>query len=104
MRRVQAVLGQFESDATTAELSLPTVDDALRKTRIGLQLPRRDKVREIELAPLARVEVWKVPEIKVGEVVEVLGFTPVGDKGEPVLRAEFLFAGGKVYGLRSSPA
>ena len=65
---------------------------------------RRDKVWEIELAPLTRMEAWKVPEIKVGESVSVLGFTLTGEKGEAVVRAEYLFAGGKVFGLRSSPA
>jgi hypothetical protein len=65
---------------------------------------RRDKVWEIELAPLTRMEAWKVPEIKVGEAVSVLGFTLIGEKGDAVLRCEYLFAGGKVYGLRSSPA
>jgi hypothetical protein len=65
---------------------------------------RRDKRWEIELAPLTRMEAWKVPEIKVGESVSVLGFTTVGEKGDAVVRAEYLFAGGKVYGLRSSPA
>ena len=49
------------------------------------------------------MEAWKVPEIKVGEAVSVLGFAAPGEKGDPVLRAEYLFAGGKVYGLRSSP-
>jgi len=65
---------------------------------------RRDKRWEIELAPLTRMEAWKVPEIKVGESVSVLGFTTIGEKGDAVVRAEYLFAGGKVYGLRSSPA
>lgn len=65
---------------------------------------RADKVWEIELAPLTRMEAWKVPEIKVGEAVSVLGFTLTGEKGDAVVRAEYLFAGGKVYGLRSSPA
>lgn len=65
---------------------------------------RADKMWEIELAPLTRLEAWKVPEIKVGDALSVLGFTLVGEKGEAVLRAEYLFAGGKVYGLRSSPA
>ncbi|CAM5783655.1 DUF6152 family protein [Rhizobacter fulvus] len=65
---------------------------------------RRDRRWEIELAPLTRMEAWKVPEIKVGESVSVLGFTTVGEKGDAVVRAEYLFAGGKVYGLRSSPA
>ena len=27
-----------------------------------------------------------------------------GDPGDAVVRAEYLFAGGKAYGLRSSPA
>ena len=65
---------------------------------------RADKVWEIELAPLTRMEAWKVPEIKAGETVAVLGFTLTGEKGDAVVRAEYLFAGGKVYGLRSSPA
>lgn len=65
---------------------------------------RKDKRWEIELAPISRLEAWKVVPIKVGETVGVLGFAAPGEKGDAVLRAEFLFAGGKVYGLRSSPA
>jgi len=68
------------------------------------QLPtRRDPVWEIEFAPLTRMEAWKVPPIKVGDTVAVLGFTLVGEKGEAVLRVEYLFAGGKTYGMRSAP-
>jgi hypothetical protein len=69
------------------------------------QLPtRKDRVWHIELAPLTRMEAWKVPEIKVDDSVGVLGFTFSGEKGDAVLRAEYLFVGGQVYGLRSSPA
>jgi hypothetical protein len=69
------------------------------------QLPtRKDRLWEIELAPLTRMNAWKVPEIKVGDTVGVLGFTFNGEKGDPILRAEYLFVGGQVYGLRSSPA
>lgn len=69
------------------------------------QLPtRKDRVWEIELAPLTRMDAWKVPQIKVGDTVGVLGFTFAGEKGDAVLRAEYLFVGGQVYGLRSSPA
>jgi hypothetical protein len=69
------------------------------------QLPtRKDRVWEIELAPLTRMDAWKVPEIKAGDTLGVLGFTFTGEKGDPVLRAEYLFLGGQVYGLRSSPA
>lgn len=64
---------------------------------------RRDKVWEIELAPLTRMDAWKVPEIKVGDTLSLLGFTLAGEKGDAVVRVEYLFAGGKVYGLRSSP-
>lgn len=65
---------------------------------------RRDPVWEIEFAPLTRMEAWKVPPIKVGDSVAVLGFTLIGEKGEAVLRVEYLFAGGKTYGMRSAPA
>lgn len=69
------------------------------------QLPtRKDKTWHIELAPLTRVEAWKIAEIKPGTELAVLGFTFAGEKGEPVLRAEYLFVGGQAYGLRSSPA
>jgi hypothetical protein len=69
------------------------------------QLPtRKDRKWEIELAPLTRMDAWKVPEIKAGDSLGVLGFTFTGEKGEAVLRAEYLYLGGKVYGLRSSPA
>jgi hypothetical protein len=75
------------------------------KLLAAAQLPRRrDKVWEIELAPLTRMEAWQVAEIKPGTELSVLGFTLQDEKGEPVLRAEYLWVAGKAYGLRSSPA
>lgn len=69
------------------------------------QLPRRqDKVWEVELAPLTRMQAWKVTPIKEGDDIAVLGFTFHEEKGEAIVRVEFLFAGGRTYGLRSSPA
>jgi len=69
------------------------------------QLPtRKDRRWHIELAPMSRLEAWRVAEIKNGETVGVLGFTTPGEAGQPVLRAEYLFVGGKAFGLRSSPA
>jgi hypothetical protein len=69
------------------------------------QLPtRKDAVWHIELAPLTRLEAWGVAEIKPGDTISVLGFTFAQEKGEAVLRAEYLFAAGKAYGLRSAPA
>jgi hypothetical protein len=65
---------------------------------------RKDRQWEIELAPLTRMESWKVAEIKPGAQVSVVGFTFKDEKGPATLRAEYLFVDGKAYGLRSSPA
>ena len=51
-----------------------------------------------------RMQAWQVPEIKPGTAVSVVGFGLRDEKGEAVLRAEYLFVDGKAYGLRSSPA
>jgi hypothetical protein len=69
------------------------------------QLPTRKGRRwHVELAPLTRMEAWKVPEIKPGDALAMLGFTFAGEKGDAVIRVEYLFVGGKTYALRSSPA
>lgn len=69
------------------------------------QLPKRkDKRWEIELGPLTRMQAWNVPQIKPGDRVAMVGFTFADEKGEAVLRVEYLFVDGKAYGLRSSPA
>lgn len=65
---------------------------------------RKDRRWEIELAPLTRMNAWNVPEIKVGDTLSVVGFIFKEEKGDPILRVEYLFVGGQVYGLRSSPA
>ncbi len=68
-------------------------------------LPTRKERRwEIELAPLTRLEAWQVPVINAGDTLGVIGFTFAGEKGDAVLRVEYLFFGGKVYALRSAPA
>lgn len=68
-------------------------------------LPRRkDRRWELELAPLTRMAAWQVAEIKAGETVSAVGFTTKDEAGEAVMRVEYLFVGGKAYGLRSGPA
>ena len=80
----------------------PVDGAALLKTA---QLPtRKDRRWDIELAPLTRMQAWNVPEIKAGDSVALLGFTFSAEKGDAILRVEYLFLGGKTYGLRSSPA
>ncbi|MDB5752481.1 MAG: hypothetical protein JWP65_2902 [Ramlibacter sp.] len=64
---------------------------------------RKDRRWQIELAPLTRMQAWKVVPLQAGGNVGVLGFTFKEEKGEPIVRAEYLFVDGKVYGLRSSP-
>lgn len=65
---------------------------------------RTDKRWEIELAPLTRLQAWNVAEIKPGTKLSVVGFAFAGEKGDAILRAEYLFVDGKAYGLRSGPA
>ncbi|HRO61174.1 MAG TPA: DUF6152 family protein [Burkholderiaceae bacterium] len=72
----------------------------LEKTRLP---ERKDRVWEIELAPLTRMKAWSVEPLAEGETIELIGYT-LADGSEPVLRAEWLFRDGKVYGMRSSPA
>lgn len=69
------------------------------------RLPQRRHPRwTIELAPLFRLQAWQVAEIRDGDRLAVLGFTFAGETGDAVLRVEYLWSAGGVYGLRSSPA
>ncbi|MGQ3052609.1 MAG: DUF6152 family protein [Roseateles sp.] len=93
--------------ADLAKRSLPRQTAAVDGTALlaKARVPtRRDRRWEVELAPLTRLQAWGVEEVRPGAEIAVLGFTFAGEQGEPVLRAEYLFVGDKVYGLRSSPA
>jgi Family of unknown function (DUF6152) len=91
-------LAQRSVPAQTASVD---ARDILARTR----LPRRaDRSWHVELAPLSRLQAWKVAEIRPGDTLAVVGYTFADEKGKAVLRAEYLFSGGGVYGLRSSPA
>lgn len=58
----------------------------------------------VEFAPLFRMNAWGVREPKVGERIEVIGYIAPKIGNGRLLRVEYLFADGKVAGLRSSPA
>jgi hypothetical protein len=88
-RAVPAQTSPVDGKALLAKTVLPT---------------RKDRMWEIELAPLTRMQAWQVQEIKPGTAVSVVGFTLREEKGEAVLRAEYLFVDGKAYALRSGPA
>ena len=49
------------------------------------------------------MQAWGVPPVKDGDSLAVLGFTFSGEKGDAVIRAEYLFVGNSTYGLRSAP-
>ena len=87
-RAVPAQSAPIDGKALLARAVLPT---------------RRDRVWEIELAPLSRLQTWKVEPLKVGDTISLVGFTFIKEQGEAILRVEFLFVGDKAYGLRSSP-
>lgn len=65
---------------------------------------RKDRKWEVELAPLTRMQAWKVDEIKPGAVVSLVGFTFKEEKGDAIVRVEYLYVDGKAYALRSGPA
>lgn len=59
---------------------------------------------EIEFAPLSRMEAWGLKEpLKPGDRVELVGFA-LADSAKKLLRVEYMFAGGRAYAFRSSPA
>lgn len=96
--KVPADLGRRTPPAQSA-----SVDGA--KLLGEARLPtRQDRVWRVELAPLSRMNAWSVPEIRSGDALAVVGFTFAGEKGDAILRAEYLLVGGRIYGLRSSPA
>jgi len=69
------------------------------------ELPRRqDRRWEVELAPLFRLGQWQLAEIATGTPISVVGFAFKDERGDPLLRGEYLFVGDRTYGLRSSPA
>ncbi len=88
-RNVPAQSAPVDGRALLAKTVLPT---------------RKDRSWEVELAPLTRMEAWKVAPIAVGAQISLVGFTFVQEKGDAIVRVEYLFVGDKAYGLRSSPA
>ena len=96
--RVPSDLAQRALPAQTAGVDGPAL---LAKAVVPT---RRDRRWEVELAPLFRLGQWQMPEIKNGEVLSLVGFTFKDEAGAAIVRAEYVFVGSKVYGLRSSPA
>ncbi|NJM44145.1 MAG: hypothetical protein HC858_09530 [Brachymonas sp.] len=101
------VSGGIKLPADLASRSIPAQSapvDAPALLKKAVLPTRKDRTWEIELAPLTRMEAWKVPEIKNGQSLALLGFTFKDEKGAAIVRVEFLWLDGKAYALRSSPA
>jgi hypothetical protein len=58
---------------------------------------------EIEFAPLSRMAAWGITPLRVGDRIELIGYTGVPGKPK-LLRVEYLIVDGQAYGLRSAPA
>ena len=59
---------------------------------------------ELEVAPEPRLPADLKQRELPAQTAQVVGYTFAGERGDAVLRAEYVFVGGKAYGLRSSPA
>lgn len=56
----------------------------------------------LELAPMFRVEAWKIAQPAAGSVVAAVGYAAPGEKNA-FMRVEYLIVGSNLYGLRSMP-
>ncbi|MGL5001799.1 MAG: DUF6152 family protein [Casimicrobium sp.] len=74
------------------------------KILANAKLPKRRGDWNVELAPLPRMDAWKVEPLKAGDTFRGIGFTYKDEQGAQVTRIEYLIVGEKVYGLRSAPA
>jgi Family of unknown function (DUF6152) len=60
---------------------------------------------QVEFAPLTRMQAWGMGTApKVGDRIEVIGYTGPEVAGGRLMRVEYVFHEGRVAGLRSSPA
>ncbi|AUN96165.1 DUF6152 family protein [Pseudazoarcus pumilus] len=75
--------------------------DILRRTKAP---PAGEREWTLELAPLFRVNQWKIAEPAVGDEVEAIGYILRMEDAPAFMRVEYLFVGDKTYGLRSGPA
>ena len=60
---------------------------------------------QVEFAPMTRMQAWGMgASPKVGDRLEVIGYAGPTAGGLRILRAEYLFFGGRTAALRSSPS
>jgi hypothetical protein len=103
---VAAIAANVALPATLAKREPPKQVAPVEGAKIfaNAKLPKRRGDWALELAPLTRMEAWKIEPLKVGETFSGIGFTYKNEQGAQVARIEFLIVGDRVYGLRSAPA
>jgi Family of unknown function (DUF6152) len=102
---VISVPAGFVLPADIAARKLPTQSQSVDGSGIvrkSVVPPQAGGNWELELAPLSRITAWGIAEPKPGDHVEAIGYALAsGDKR--LIRVEYLFAKGNIYGLRSGP-
>ena len=91
--------------ANPANIRFPAQSASIDGSKLlaSAQLPKHRGSWNVELAPLTRMQAWKIEPIKIGDEISFIVFTYKDEAGPKVARAEFLMVGTNVYGLRSSP-
>jgi hypothetical protein len=92
--------------ADLAKREIPPQSSSVDGARVlsAAKLPKRRGDWTIELSPMTRINAWKVPQPKPGDMIEAVAYSFKDEKGEMFARVEYLMIDGKLYGLRSNPA
>ena len=103
---VVAMAADAALPANLVQQAVPAQSTPVDGARIlgATRLPSRRGDWTLELAPMFRINAWKIPEPKVGDTVAAVGYALKDGKEPGFLRVEYLIVAGQWYGLRSSPA
>lgn len=91
------------ADLATRKMPAQSINVDAAKILAAVTAPKRRGDWTLELSPMIRIEAWKIPQPKVGDIVAAIGYTFKDEKGGAFTRVEYLLIGGRAYGLRSSP-
>jgi hypothetical protein len=93
--------------ADLAKRAVPAQSASVDAARIlaAARLPtRKDPVWELELAPLTRMEAWKVAEIKPGQQIAAIGYTFPARRARRCCGSSICSRTARSTACRSSPA
>lgn len=103
---VVAMPADAQLPANLAQQKLPAQSTPVDGARVlgATRLPQRRGDWTLELAPMSRINAWKIPEPRAGDTVAAIGYALKDGKEPGFLRVEYLVVNGQWYGLRSGPA